>query len=151
MAEKQSGFAWHCHHDVLIEWVTDFQKRVDFIKEQKPIKERTLRLKLFRMIPEHRLPKGLIKAREVYDKAREAYDKAWEAYFKAWEAYDKAREAYDKAREACDKAREACDKAWEAYDKALETSKAEISKLHDELCPNCTWNGKTIFANKDGE
>ena len=130
MAEKQSGFAWHCHHDVLIEWVTDFQKRVDFIKEQKPIKERTLRLKLFRMIPEHRLPKGLIKAREVYDKAREAYDKAREACDKAWEAYFKA---------------------WEAYDKALETSKAEISKLHDELCPNCTWNGKTIFANKDGE
>ncbi len=111
------------------------------------------------------------KAREAYGKAWEAYYKAGEAYYKAREAYYKAGKAYDKAREANGKAREAYDKAWEAcckareangkareaYDKAWEAcGKAwevcgmkyskELEKLHTNLCPDCPWNGKTIFC-----
>ncbi len=174
----KSFLAFHCHHDKLIEWVYNYDERVEFIKSYKPKGEQELRLRLFKLIPDDKIPgrnslkweardkawEACDKAWEACDKAREAYNKAWEAYNKAWEARDKAREACDKAREACDKAREAydkareaynkawgardkareaCDKAWEAYLKKYQT---EIESLHKELCPNCTWNGKTIFA-----
>ena len=128
---KKTGFAFHCHHDTLFEYVTDYDERVRYIKEYKPEREQGLRLKLFKIIPDDRFPTKLDKAREAYDKAREANDKAWEAYDKAWKTNDKAWEAYDKAREA--------------YDKAREAYKPEIEALHKELCPGCPWDGKTIF------
>ena len=132
---QKSGFAWHCHHDVLYEFVFDYNDRVKFIKKNKPENERALRLKLFKLIPEDRLPAALLQAREAYDKAREAYDKAWEAYDKAREAYDKAWEAYNKA--------------WEAYDKAREAHIPFLEQLHAELCPDCPWDGRTIFSKED--
>jgi len=139
---KKTGFAFHCHHDTLFEYVTDYDERVRYIKEDKPEREQELRLKLFKIIPDDRLPTKLVKAWETCVKAREAYDKAGTAYVKAWEACDKARETYDKAGEAYDK-------AWEAYVKAWEAYKPEIEALHKELCPGCPWDGKTIFPKGD--
>ena len=129
---RKSGIAFHCHHNTLFEYVHDYDERVRYIKKHKPEKERVLRLRLFRMIPNSRLPQRGLTA---YDEARKAYDRAWEAYDKAREAYDEAREAYDEAREACDEARK-------AYD---ERNKAKLEKLHKELCPQCPFDGKTIF------
>ncbi len=111
--KQKTGFAFHVHHDVLLEYCTDYEERVQYIKGNKPAREQALRLRLFKFIPIDRLPPEL--------------DKAWEAY---------------------DKAREACDKAWEAYDKAREAYMPELIKLHEELCPNCPWDGKTIFSKK---
>ena len=122
----KSGYAFHVHHDKLVEFCSDYDERVEYIKKDKPKAEQELRLRLFQIIPMNRLPQPLIKAREAYGKAREACNKAWEAY-------GKAREAYGKAWEACNKAREACEKALGAYD-------TEMIKLHQELCPNCPWN-----------
>ena len=116
--ERQAGFAFHVHHDQLMEFCFDYAERIEYIKNHKPQGEQKLRLRLFRLIPPRRLPQALIGA---------------------WEVYDKAREARNKAREACDK-------AWEARDKAREACMPEIIKLHEELCPNCTWDGKTIFV-----
>jgi len=153
--KQETGFAFHVHHDVLVEWCTDYDERVQYIKENKPASEQALRLRLFKFVPVDRLPPEPAKAWEAYNKAREACDKAWEAYNKAREACNKAREAcnkareaYDKAWEAYDKAWEACDKAWEACNKAWEACMPELIKLHEELCPNCTWDGKTIFPEK---
>ena len=94
---KKTGFAFHCHHDTLFEYVTDYDERVRYIKEDKPEREQELRLKLFKIIPDDRLPTKLVKAREAAcDKAGEAYDKAWEAYVKAREAYKPEIEALHK-------------------------------------------------------
>ena len=118
----KSGLAFHCHHNTLVEEVYDYGGRVEFIKENKPKQERELRLKLLKFIPEDRLPhKGLA----AYDKARDAYDKAWDAYVKARDAYDKAGDAYVKA------------------------NKNELEQLHKELCPDCPFDGHTIFTRKD--
>jgi len=121
----KAGFAFHVHHDVLMEICTNYKERVEYIKEHKPRGEQEIRLRLFQLISPARLPRPLAKALEACDKTREACDKAWEAYAKAGEAYDKAREA--------------CDKALEAY-------KPQINELHKELCPDCPWDGETIFA-----
>ena len=36
-------------------------------------------------------------------------------------------------------------KAYEAWDKAYEDNLEEIEALHKIECPNCTWNGHSIF------
>lgn len=36
---------------------------------------------------------------------------------------------------------EARDKAVEARDKAVEAYRPELIKLHEELCPDCPWEG----------
>ena len=129
----KSGLAFHCHHDVLYEWVYNFDERVKYIRQHK--EEQELRLRLFKLIPPDRTPGIESQEYKAYAKAAEAYNKAWDVYNKTRKAYYKVREAYEKAREAYEKAREAYEKAW--GDKIL--------KLHKQLCSDCTWNGKTIF------
>jgi hypothetical protein len=158
--QTEISFAWHVHHNILLEPLTEpITNRIAYIKKEKPIEEQPLRLRLLKEI-KGKLPLTVVKAWEAHVKAREAYDKAWEAYVKAWEAHVKAREAHDKAWEAYDKAweayvkaleahvkaNEAYVKAWEAYVKALEECKKEIKELHKKECPNCPWDGKTIFS-----
>jgi len=159
MARVKSGLAFHCHHDALVEYVYDFDERVKVIKDHKPKEEQELRLRLFKLIPNDLLP-GLgspewdahikawdahIKARDAYDKARDAYDKARDAYDKAWDAYDKAWDAHDKARDAYDKVRDAYDKARAEYTGKY---KKEFESLHEKLCPDCPWDGSTIFTHR---
>ncbi len=126
---RKSGFAFHCHHDKLAEWCFDFNERVKYIKATKPEGEIKLHLKLFKLIPPDRIPTDLVKACKVYVKAEKVYDKAWKVYVKA-------RKAYYEAREVCDK--------------ELTLHKDYFDKLHMELCPNCPWDGETIFSNKEG-
>jgi hypothetical protein len=127
--KQKSGLAFHCHHDRLIEFVYDYDKRVEVIKRSKSPKEQELRLRLFQMIPLDKLPsKGL------------------EDYIKAEVAYNEAREAHNKAWQACVEAEEACDKAREAYNNK---NRSALEKLHSELCPDCPWDGETIFTRKD--
>ena len=146
----KSGLAFHVHHNILIEFCYDYDERDKVIKRDKPRSERKLRLRLFQLIPLNRLPKkGLrayLKAWENCIKARETYYKTIEAYNKAWEALDKAGETYYKAIEAYNKAREALDKAGEIY---LKVNKQALEKLHTELCPDCPWDGETIFSKEE--
>jgi hypothetical protein len=134
---KQKGFFWHVHHDELLEYCYDYQGRVDFIKKEKPKRERKLRLKLFRPA-KGKLPSKLVEAQKTIERTAEVSLKAREAYRKAQgKDENKARKAYDKAWEACDK-------AWEAYNKARK-AKAVIA-LHKKECSNCPWGGGTIFG-----
>ena len=111
-------FYWHIHHDVLAEPLLDpIGKRIAFIKRHKPKSEHELRLRLLKPV-QGALPKTVVKARAACLKAGAAYDKARAAYDKAWAAYDKARAAY----------------------------LPEIEALHAKECPNCPWDGKTIFT-----
>lgn len=154
--KRISGLGMHCHHDVLFEWVWDFDERVADIRANKPKEEQELRLRLFKMVPVKLTPGrrsklwvALNKAWAAYNKARVAHNKALAACNKAWAAQDKAEAAYDKAQVACDKAlaacskaKVACDKAWDAYN---EEYVKELDALHEKLCPDCPWDGETIF------
>ena len=141
--KRKEGLAFHCHHDVLVEYVYDYDDRVKYIKQNKPKAERELRLKLFKLIPEDKLPGAGSGARDAFVKERVAFVKAGDAFVKAWVAYNKAWVAYNKAGDAYNKARDAYNKAWVAYCKEY---KEELEQLHTELCPDCTWDGKTIFT-----
>jgi tetratricopeptide (TPR) repeat protein len=97
--------------------------------------------------------KACNEAWKAYNEARKAYDEAWEAYKEAWEACNKAWRACLEARKACDEAWKDYKEAREAYNEAwgacLSRYSKELDALHDELFPDCTWDGKTIFTRKN--
>lgn len=77
---KDTRFAFHCHHDRLIDYCTDFAERVTYIKSHKPAGEQELRLRLFKLIPEERLPSKLMKDQAKYGGTQAECDKAWAKY-----------------------------------------------------------------------
>ena len=139
MAEKQEGFFWHVHHEMLLEWCYGYDERKQYIQTNKPDHEIDTRLRLFKTVMGS-LPEEVVTAEEAYVKAEEAHNKAWEAYITAGEVYDKAWKAYITAEEAYVK-------AGEALVKALQNNWAKIEELHRKECPNCPWDGHTIFPN----
>ncbi len=137
MTLPHNTYYWHCHHEVLCEFVGNPQERIDYIKEAKADSEVEIRLRLFQPI-KGELPLAVVEAGAAYDKAGAAYEKAGAAYVKARAARNKARAAYEKAGAAYDK-------AWAACVKAGENHREELEALHAKECPNCPWDGKTIF------
>jgi hypothetical protein len=124
---NKKGWFWHVHHDTLIEWSDDIDERIEYIKIGKPANEIPLRLKLLKLV------KGEIP------------DAAWQ---KAGAALEKADAAWQKAGAALEKADAAWQKAGAARQKAgaaLETNK-KVLALHQKECPDCPWDGKTIFS-----
>ena len=143
---------WHIHHkDFLLEWSDDIQERIDFIQAEKPKHEVEIRLRLLKPV-QGALPPKLVKAGDARGKAEDANAKAWDAYVKARDAYvkagdarDKAKAAYDKAKAAYDKDWDAFGKDWDAYRKAYDKYLPQIEALHALECPDCPWDGFTIF------
>ena len=77
--KKLTGIYWHCHHDIICEYVYDYQERVDYIKKEKPKNEIKTRLRLFKPV-KVKLPKEFVQARENYFQARDKYVQAEEKY-----------------------------------------------------------------------
>ena len=128
-------FAWHVHHDILIEPLTEpIESRREYIRMHKPLSGQPLRLRLLKPVV-GKLPDALLKAGAVYDKAGAVYGKARAVYDKAKVAYGKADVVYGKASVA--------------YDKAWADTAPEIEALHRQECPDCPWDGNTIFTRQD--
>ncbi len=148
MTLPHNTYYWHCHHEVLFEFVDNPQERIDYIKGAKPNHEIEIRLRLFQPV-KGELPLAVVKAGAARDKAgaargkaRAARDKAWAAYVKAGAAYVKAGAAYGKARAAYVKAEAACVKV-------IKTHSEELEALHAKECLDCPWDGKTIFPEEE--
>lgn len=136
---------WHVHHDVLCEPLTEpIESRIAYIKANKRPKEIPTRLKLMRPIL-GMLPAALVQARAAYDQARAAYQQAGAAYWQAGAAYVQARAAYEQAWAAYWQARAAYEQAGAAYEQAGAASKSELEALHRIECPDCPWDGRSIF------
>jgi len=143
-------FAWHVHHLVLVELLTEpIEDRIKYIKTVKASTETqeqiALRLRLLRPV-KGMLPIDYDEARDASDKARKVYDEAREACDEARKASDKARKALGEARKVYDEAREACDEAEKTYKGIGVACKTEIEALHKIECPDCPWDGETIFS-----
>lgn len=122
---KNSGLAFHCNHDILFAFVYNFAGRVKYIKANKPEEQQELRLRLFQLVPDKLIPGRDSKEWADYKKAGVAYEETWTDPNKAWEAYGKTGIAYGEA--------------WGQ----------EIEALHEKLCPDCPWDGRTIFPDKN--
>ncbi|MBI2057462.1 MAG: hypothetical protein HYT63_00540 [Candidatus Yanofskybacteria bacterium] len=140
----KKGLAMHVHHEKFVEWCFDYDKRAEFIRTEKPPEERETRLRLFKLF-KGELPPGVVEAGLVYDEARQAYDKAYQVYDKAHWTFKKAYLAYIEARRVFNKANLAYSEAWQVYDEILNKNMPAIEALHRIECPNCPWDGHTIF------
>src|SRR3990167_237408 len=107
MINKDAGLSIHCHHDLLIEYCTSYDERVDYIKKNKPIHEREIRLRVFKLLSDEAiaaLPKGLVRANADWEKADADRQKAYADRQKAdadWQKADadwpqQARDAWHK-------------------------------------------------------
>jgi multidrug resistance efflux pump len=134
---------WHVHHDTLLEPLTEpIQNRIEYIKTEKAKyeteKQIELRLRLLRPL--------IGPLPEKWDKAEAEWDKAEAEWDKAEAELDKARAEWAKAVAELSKARAERDKAEAELDKAEAQHKIEIEALHKKECPNCPWDGSSIFG-----
>ncbi len=136
----QKRFRWHVHHRILVEICDDYEGRVLYILTEKKEHQRDTRLRLLQPVKGN-LPQEVIEVGLVYDKARQAHSEAGQAYDEAWQVYDE-----DEARQACDEAGQVYTEAKQAYyNEALSNNMPAVMLLHEEECPDCPWDGKTIF------
>ena len=154
---------WHGHHESdcpLEELDGTIEERRQEIIAEKPPKEHELRLRLLR-------PASL-KARQAWAAYRAALASAWEVYDAA---VAPAKAAYDESVEAWATAYDEAVGAWAAlgaYDAALALAQAArdagmasaraaidavkvtalrpILALHAIECPDCPWDGHSIFG-----
>ena len=138
-----SGFACWVHHEIPIEYCTNFARRIAYIRASKPAHEQAVRLAALTCLPLDRLPADLIQAWTAYDQAVTAYDQARTAYDQAWTAYDQAVTAYDQAWTAYDQAVTAYDQAWTAY-------RPLLLALMNELVPASLWNDQGLIFPQPG-
>lgn len=165
MTEPQAGFYWHVHHEVLLEWCYNYEERADYIRRRKAPDEVGVRLRLFRPVQSplcsalvatgedvHRKWCVCEKAREEHEKARGAFNQHTEALNRtpqqseiAWTVYRKLLRAQRRAADACLRARRDFDRGLLAFDRAVEENRLCVEAFHRRECPDCPWDGKTIF------
>ena len=133
---KESGFFWHEYHDGLFGWCHSYEERATCIRTKKPKDERETRFRLFKPVKGN-LPQEVIEARQ-------AHVKAWRAFHKVCDETELVfREAERVFREAERVFRE----AGRVYSEAVRKNMPAIEALHEAECPDCPWNGQTIFPN----
>lgn len=136
---------WHVHHDVLAERLTvPVEERIAFIRCTKPRDEVETRLRLLRPVQDvavyeayetvvrqaqDAFDAAMAPARVVYDTIR---DQTWMAY---GATLRQVRETYDATLR----------QAWEVYKEAVRPAKEALEALHRTECPDCPWDGATIF------
>jgi len=140
----KSGFYWHVHHDILLEYCYDYDERADYIRTNKPEHEIETRIRLMQPV-QGKLPAGLVKAARAYAGAGKARDEAWRAFHEAWDAFHEVRDAYYEAWRTCDEAREAFHEARAAHYEAWDAHRTEIEALHAEECGCSEWNGEELI------
>lgn len=128
----------HIRHYKLAEQSDCIEKRIEFIKACKPIEEQELHLKLLKKVKNQ-------QAMQEYDQAHK----------RAWKARDQARQEYELAREQAWQAydnqtyeqeyEQEYEQALQTYNQALQTYTLAIEALHKLECPDCPWDGHTIF------
>ena len=126
---------WHNHHEILFElrlWPRE--ARIAYIKAKKPPHEQPTRLRLF---TEVRNPTPeMLRYAALWSKGNAMVDTG-----DALRAGDKSLRA--KGNAMMDEGNALMD-GGRALLATLQNSKTVLA-LHDKECPNCPWNGTTIF------
>ena len=125
--DRAMTWYWHIHHNVLAEQSDDIEERIYFIKATKDPEEVPIRLLLMKKVEDEA---GVASAMKAYDEARAP----------ALEAYEEAMAPAVKAYQ------EAMASALEAYREAgVAPAMKAVEAIHKKECPECPWNGNTIF------
>jgi chromosome segregation ATPase len=117
-------WAWHIHHKRLLEPLTEpIDNRRDCIERYKPAEERPLRLRLI---------KPVTNLEMLTNNA-------------AWQQWEEAERQWEEAERQL----QAAERQWQAAERQLQ-SNPDILALHAIECPDCPWDGQTIFSDKQG-
>lgn len=152
VVDHRHGMYWLCHHRVLIEWVTDYEKRAQYIRTEKRARERPRRLKWFRRV-QGDLPDELVQAarfaRETIDKWKVARSESIDCLCSS----SRGRGPYDAVRyrqlKAIEKGLEKKGLAAERrYFSLVTKHHAEIMRLFEKECPGCPWDGERLVFPK---
>ena len=149
---------WHIHHQVLAETSANIQERIDAIKSFKPENERAIRLRL--MKPVKGVVKMSTKASARYKRLERQLDDA-EKHLKTVKSVPASLNAkLAAARKALNALeRKASNMRADKYrtESKIRTLRYNMKNfktrpdmkaleaLHKKECPNCPWDGKTIF------
>jgi hypothetical protein len=129
---KVGAFAWHCHHEQLIELLSELaENRIAFILRSKSQHEQALRLRLFRPF-KGKIPLKLKKAKADCQKAYADWEKAIMDWQKAKADWEKVKVDSRKAIMDWQKAK-------------ADWWKIDADTTHKKQCKNCPWDGRTIF------
>lgn len=128
-------FAFHIHHS---EWLVEplvepTENRLAFIRKHKSAHEQALRERLLKPV-RGKLPEAVLQAGAAW---RDAWDAMVMTAWAPRATFDAASIAYSKARAV--------------YRHALSDHRAEIEALHAAECPDCPWDGYTIFPEGGGQ
>jgi len=138
---------WHIHHDTLFETTHDIAERKEYILRHKPVEQKELRLRLLQEVQNP--PQVLLKAVADLEAATDVYEQAYAAY----SAVSCGRVLRDaNYYSASDAYATACDKHTEAFNALKDASDlcaVEMELLHKIECPNCPWDGNTIFPGEE--
>ena len=125
--------AWHVHHKILCEILTEpIEKRLEYFDQVKSLSETPEQIdtrKRLLKIVEPPLPEAL---------------RAWTEASRVW---DEASRVWEEASPPLPEALRAWTDAPRVGDEALRvfSNSPELVALHEKQCPNCPWDGETIF------
>jgi len=147
--------AWHVHHNKLCEVLIEpIENRIEYIKLNKPPGEIEIRLRLLKIM-RGPLSDAIEQAYWAWKQADQAFEQADQAFEQADQAFEQADQARKQAYQAWKQAYQARDQAAKAFEQAAKAflQLPELAALHEQECPHCPWDGKTIFptAKKAGE
>ena len=148
-----SGIAQHCYHDKLFGLVWDYEERADYIRTEKPREEKTLRMRLFALIPTERLSPVLAQAVAEGCRLRAEGNRLLAEGYRLfsgsnplWAEDTRIWDEVNKQRAECNRLRAESNRLWV---ESLKTHIVELEALHAELCPDCPWDGTTIFTRRN--
>jgi len=131
--KKQIKAYWHIYHDSLLDFSANIEERIEYIKQHKSSSDIPLRLRLLKEV-KGPLPEELVRLGEAWWKARVAYDKAErQQYTKQFneEAFCHITNVYGELHEK--------------LDYTICKYMKELAELHAKECPDCPWDGFSIF------
>jgi predicted ATPase with chaperone activity len=148
-------FYWHVHHDTLLEPSDNINERIDYIVNNKPKDEIETRIRLIHEI-EGNVPESVAQAWDTYMNKSREYAAVFSEYNTAWyesrfipergKINDLMMDTFNFIMEKYDRVKKEFFMAQTLYYDLIQTP--EIKALHEKECPDCPWNGKTIFPLK---
>ena len=132
--EPVDGWYWHSGHAHLVSWMTAAHAagRWFVVATQKPERERPTRARLMHPV-----------ARPYPDWLAEA-GRLWDEGNRLWAERERLRA---EANRLWDEA----DWLWDDADRLLTAHAADLDALHAAQCPDCPWDGETIFPHPPTE
>ena len=138
--DNSPGFFWCVHHNTLLEWCYDPEKRSNYIRTTKPANEVPIRLKEMQRV-KGKIPDDVVAAYKAADEAWNRFcevDKACNAWDEDW------KKKWDEAWKEWYEASKALDDAKRALDDAILRNRDYLENLHLLECPDSVWNGKEL-------